>query len=56
MTAINWATLFMGFLLLLVVIFWVTGEVTARRRHREKVEMIKLGQKPTITDRHADER
>lgn len=56
MTAINWATLFMGFLLLLMVIIWVTGEVSARRRHKEKVEMINLGQKPTITDRHEDER
>lgn len=56
MTAINWITLFLGFFLLCMVFLWLTGEISARRKHKEKVELIKLGHAPKAIDRHGDER
>lgn len=47
MTAINWVSLFLGFILLFMTFLWVTGEITARRKHKEKVELMKLGHPDT---------
>ena len=50
MTAINWVSLFLGFFLLFMTFLWLTGEISARRRHREKVQLIQLGHNSNPTD------
>lgn len=54
MTAINWVTLIFGFILLLWCLAWLQGEVTARRKHKNQVELIKLGVRPKPVDRHKE--
>lgn len=46
MTFLNFFSVFMGFSLLLFVFLWISTEVSARRKHREKIELIKLGHRP----------
>lgn len=55
MTAVTWAALIVGLMLATCFTFWLMGEISATRKHKRHIELMRLGIRPDA-ERQDEER
>lgn len=47
---------FIGAIVIVCVVFWLMGEISAQRKHKRRIELMGLGIRPEHIDQHLGSR